>query len=55
MGCNRGTDFVCTKYERCNQAKDCKNVPKTIRNKLNGVHLDRKMQPTSYARIKKRS
>jgi len=35
MKCNKGTDIVCTCYERCNKAWNCSNVPIGIRNKLN--------------------
>ncbi len=34
MKCMKGTNIVCYYYEKCNKAKDCKNVPKGIRKKL---------------------
>ena len=36
MKCNKGTDLVCTCYEKCNKAWKCYNVPIGIRNKLIG-------------------
>ena len=34
MKCNKGTDLVCTCWEKCKLASVCDNVPIGIKNKL---------------------
>lgn len=41
MKCNKETDLVCTYWDKCDKAKKCGNVPKGIRNKLNGEEFNR--------------
>ena len=53
MKCNRGTDLVCTCYERCNKAKICLNVPNGIRDKLYAKEGNRELIVQSKKRIKK--
>ena len=41
MKCNKGTDLVCTYWDKCENASACLNVPKGIKNKLNGEEFKR--------------
>lgn len=50
MKCTKGTNMVCYRYEHCEKARFCNNVPKGIRAKLTKA---RKLEIAKlYAKLK---